>query len=174
MWCVLQVKGNNELKVLEQLKQKGYHSLVPRENRLIHTKGAWIQKEYLLFPNYVFIATDYHAEDFYKISNIAGVQKFLGDKRSPSSLSFIEEEWIKLLSNNNVPLEPTAVQVTEDGGIELLKGVLLNFKSRIKSFNKRQRKAVFEITVCNEIKEITLSIDVIEDKQTRKPMEVSG
>ena len=174
MWCVLQVKGNTELKVLEQLKQKGYHSLVPRENRLIHTKGAWIQKEYLLFPNYVFIETDYHAEDFYKISNIVGVQKFLGDKRSPSSLSFIEQEWIKLLSNNNVPLEPTSVQFTEDGNIELLKGVLLNFKSRIKSFNRRQRKAVFEITVCNEIKEITLSIDVIEDKQTRKPMEVSG
>lgn len=174
MWYVLQVKGNTELKVLEQLKQKGYHSLVPRENRLIHTKGAWIQKEYLLFPNYVFIETDYHAEDFYKISNIAGVQKFLGDKRSPSSLSFIEEEWIKLLSNNNIPLEPTAVKATEDGDIELLKGVLLNFKSRIKSFNKRQRKAVFEITICNEIKEITLSIDVIEDKQTRKPMEVSG
>lgn len=174
MWCVLQVKGNTELKVLEQLKQKGYHSLVPRENRLIHTKGAWIQKEYLLFPNYVFIETDYHAEDFYKISNIVGVQKFLGDKRSPSSLSFIEQEWIKLLSNNNVPLEPTSVQFTEDGDIELLKGVLLNFKSRIKSFNRRQRKAVFEITVCNEIKEITLSIDVIEDKQTRKPMEVSG
>lgn len=174
MWCVLQVKGNTELKVLEQLKQKGYHSLVPRENRLIHTKGAWIQKEYLLFPNYVFIETDYHAEDFYKISNIVGVQKFLGDKRSPSSLSFIEQEWIKLLSNNNVPLEPTSVQFTEDGDIDLLKGVLLNFKSRIKSFNRRQRKAVFEITVCNEIKEITLSIDVIEDKQTRKPMEVSG
>ena len=81
---------------------------------------------------------------------------------------------MKILDNDGVPLKPTTVTCNDDGNVELLKGVLLNFKSRIKSFNKRQRKAVFEITVCNEIKEITLSIDVIEDNQTRKPMEVSG
>ena len=39
------------------------------------------------------------------------------------------------------------------------------------SFNKRQRKATFEITLCNEIKEITLSLNVID---TTKPTETNG
>ena len=63
---------------------------------------------------------------------------------------------MKILDNNGVPLKPTTVTCHDDGNVELLKGVLLNFKSRIKSFNKRQRRAVFEITVCNEVKELIL------------------
>lgn len=174
MWYVLQVKGGQELSICKQLKEAGYTTLSPRELRNIRTKGAWKQKEYILFPNYVFVETDYKAEDYYRITQIGGVQKFLGDQRCPSCLSYLEEIWMKILDNDGVPLKPTTVTCNDDGNVELLKGVLLNFKSRIKSFNKRQRKAVFEITVCNEIKEITLSIDVIEDNQTRKPMEVSG
>lgn len=174
MWCVLQVRGNQELLIQEQLIDAGYHALVPRENRLIRSGGNWITKEYILFPNYVFVETDYKAEDFYRITGIAGVQRFLGDKRSPSSLTYIEEEWVKLLSCEGVPLEPTQVAIDDNGDIQILKGILLKFKSRIKSFNKRQHKAKFEITVCNEVKEITLSIDVINEKNTEKPLEANG
>lgn len=174
MWCVLQVKGNQELNIQEQLMNAGYKALVPRENRIIRTNGNWTHKEYLLFPNYVFVETDYEADDFYKIQKINGVQRFLGDKRSPSSLTFIEEEWIKLLSNGNKPLEPTVVEVDENGDYKILKGILLNFKSKVKSFNKRQKRAKFAITVCNEEKGITLSLDVIQKNTTEKPEETSG
>lgn len=168
MWCVLQVRGNQELNVRDELLKMGYKALVPQENRIIRTGGNWTNRLYTLFPNYVFLETNYDADDFYRISKIPNFQKFLGDKKEPSHLSFLEAEWIKLLSNNNQPLEATQVIVNENEEVEILKGVLLNFKSRVKSFNKRQRKAVFEITVCNEIKEITLSIEVIEDKTTKK------
>ena len=77
MWCVLQVRGNQELLIQEQLINAGYHALVPRENRLIRSGGNWITKEYILFPNYVFVETDYKAEDFYRITGIAGIQRFL-------------------------------------------------------------------------------------------------
>lgn len=174
MWCVLQVKGGQELQIKEQLQAAGYQALVPREDRLIRSGGAWTQKEYLLFPNYVFVETEYHAGDFYRISSLSGVQKFLGDKRYPSSLSYLEEMWIKILNNQDQPLSPTQVCVDDDGNIELLKGILLTFKSRIKSYNKRQRKAVFAITVCGEEKEITLSIDVVNEEKEKKPMEANG
>ena len=130
-----------------------------------------MQREYILFPNYVFVQTEFKAEDFYKIKGINGVQRFLGNKTSPSTLTFLEEEWVKILNNDGHPLEPTEVTVDEDGNVIILKGILLKFKSRIKSFNKRQRKATFEITVCNEIKEITLSLNVID---TTKPTETNG
>lgn len=171
MWCVIQVKGSQELQIQRQLESAGYQALVPRESRLIRSGGAWMQREYILFPNYVFVETEFKAEDFYKIKGINGVQRFLGDKTSPSTLTFLEEEWVKILNNDGHPLEPTEVTVDEDGNVIILKGILLKFKSRIKSFNKRQRKATFEITVCNEIKEITLSLNVID---TTKPTETNG
>lgn len=91
------------------------------------------------------------------------VVKFLGDKNDPSTLTYIEAEWICILGDNGI-LEPTLVEV-ENKELKVLKGVLQNFKSRIKSYDIRQKRAVFEITVCNEIKEITLSIDVINTEE---------
>ena len=46
-----------------------------------------------------------------------------------------------------------------------MKGVLENFKSRFKSFDLRHKKAEFEITICGEIKKITLSIEVINTEE---------
>ena len=91
------------------------------------------------------------------------VIKFLGDKNAPSTLTFLEAEWIRILGDNGM-LEPTVVE-TESNKLRVLKGVLQKFKSRIKSYDLRQRKAVFEITVCGEMKEITLSIDVVNDEE---------
>ena len=55
-------------------------------------------------------------------------------------------------------------RITSMEGV-ILKGILLNFKSKIKSYDTRQRKAVFEITICSEKKEITLSIDVVNAQE---------
>lgn len=92
-----------------------------------------------------------------------GVIKFLGEKNDPSTLTFIEVEWIRLLGEGGI-LEPTTVEVENDH-LKILKGILLNFKSKIKSYDTRQRKAVFEITICGEKKEITLSIDVVNAQE---------
>lgn len=121
MWCVIQVKGSQELQIQKQLELAGYQALVPRESRLIRSGGAWMQREYILFPNYVFVQTEFKAEDFYKIKDINGVQRFLGDKTSPSTLTFLEEEWVKILNNDGHPLEPTEVTVDEDGNVIILK-----------------------------------------------------
>mgnify|MGYP001051919616 CR=1 FL=1 len=91
----------------------------------------------------------YKAEHYYKITNIEGVAKFLGDKRNPSTLTFLESEWIRVLGANGI-IEPTTVEIV---------------KSRFKSFDLRHKKAEFEITICNEIKKITLSIEVINSDE---------
>lgn len=160
MWYVLQVAGNKEERIRDDLISKGYQALVPCENRLIRSKGSWIKKKYIIFPNYVFVKLDkYKAEHYYKITNIEGVARFLGDKRNPSTLTFLESEWIRVLGANGI-IEPTKVEVV-NGNLKVVKGVLENFKSRFKSFDLRHKKAEFEITICNEIKKITLSIEVI-------------
>ena len=39
MWCVIQVFSGKEMQVKEQLETNNYKAYVPRENRLIRSKG---------------------------------------------------------------------------------------------------------------------------------------
>lgn len=163
MWYVLQVRTGCEESVRDKLNETGFHALVPAENKLIRSKGNWNKKKSILFSGYVFIELIYNAENYYRIVSMDNVIKFLGDKNAPSTLTFLEAEWIRILGDNGI-LEPTVVE-TENNKLKVLKGVLQKFKSRIKSYDLRQGKAVFEITVCGEMKEITLSIDVVNDEE---------
>lgn len=136
-------------------------ALVPRENRALRKGGNWNYKEYTLFSSYVFLELDYTADNYYKIKDIPSVIKFLGSGLNPSTLSYLEAEWVKELSFGGLPIEATRVRIIEDGTVELVDGVLLAFKNRILKIDKHKHKATFEITICGETKEITLSIEII-------------
>ena len=70
-----------------------------------------------------------------------------------------------LTGENNQPIEPTVVRALGDGNYEVVKGVLEKFENRIIKYDKRSRKASFEITICNEKKEVQLSIRLEEDEE---------
>ena len=159
MWYVIQVMTGKENDIAGKLKEQGIRALVPKENRLIRSGGAWIQKEYILFTGYVFLNITYNADNYYRIKNMPGVIKFLGDSKKPSILSHLEAEWIMLLTGkDNAPIEPATVRVLEDGSYKVTDGILERFENKIIRYDKRSRKAVFEITICNEKKEVQLSI----------------
>lgn len=167
MWYVIQVMTGKEGDIAGKLKEQGIRALVPKENRLIRTGGSWTQREYILFAGYVFLSMNYNADNYYKVKGIPGVIKFLGDSRNPSRLSHLEAEWITLLTGaDNAPIEPTTVKVQEDGTFKVVKGVLEKFENRIVKYDKRSRKAIFEITICNEKKEVQLSI-VLEGDEVK-------
>lgn len=166
MWYVIQVMTGKEDDIAGKLKEQGIRALVPKENRLIRSGGSWSQREYILFAGYVFLNMNYNADNYYKIKGIPGVIQFLGDNRNPSRLSYLEAEWIMLLTGeNNQPIEPTVVKALGDGNYEVVKGVLEKFENRIIKYVSRSRKATFEVTICNEKKEVQLSIRLEEDEE---------
>lgn len=165
MWYVIQVMTGKENDIAGKLKELGIKALVPKENRLTRSGGAWTKKEYILFSGYVFLYTVYNAENYYKIRKIPGVIRFLGDSRNPSHLSYLEAEWIMLLTGkDNAPLEPTLVKAQDNGKFKVVSGVLEKFENRITKYDKRNRKATFEITVCGEVKEVQLSVVLADDE----------
>lgn len=167
MWYVIQVMTGKENDIAGKLNEQGIKALVPKENRLIRTGGSWMQREYILFTGYVFLNMNYNADNYYKVKGIPGVIQFLGDSRNPSRLSYLEAEWIALLTGtDNAPIEPTTVRVQEDGTFKIVKGVLGKLENRIVKYDKRNRKATFEITICNEKKEVQLSI-MLEDDEAK-------
>lgn len=166
---VIQVMTGKEDAIAGKLREQGIRALVPKENRLIRSGGAWTHREYVLFTSYVFLDMIYTADSYYKVKNIPGVIHFLGDSRSPSKLSYLEAEWIALLTGkDNTPIEPTVARAKEDGSIEIVSGVLEKFENRIIKFDRRNRKAVIEITVCNEKKEVQLSVELEDDDEALK------
>lgn len=159
MWYVIQVMTGEEKNVAGKLRDSGIRASVPAENRPIRSGGVWRKKEYILFTGYVFLEMPFNADNYYKVRRIPGVIRFLGDNASPSTLSYLEAEWIRLLSGRNGrPLEPTVVRENGDGKLQIVSGVLASLEHNIVKWDKRSRKAVFEITVCGEKKTAQLGI----------------
>ena len=152
MWYVIQVKTGEESGIARKLKNQAIRAEVPIENRPIRSGGAWTKKEYILFPGYVFLDMDFTARNYYRVKEVPGVIRFLGDSKAPSTLSYLEAEWIRILSGSGEPLEPTLVREDRSGGITVISGVL--------KWDKRSRKATFEITICGEARQVQLGIEV--------------
>lgn len=163
MWYVIQVSTGKEDDIASKLKELNVKALIPKENRMIRSGGAWGKKEYVLFSGYVFLDMTYNAENYYKVKSIPGVIRFLGDSKSPSKLSYLEAEWIMLLTGkDNAPIEPTVVMVDQEApnNLKVVSGILERFENRIIKYDKRSRRATFEITICGEKKEVQLSFEM--------------
>lgn len=107
-WYVLQVTTGQETGVRDALQTLGIRAAVPREERAIRSGGGWTTKVYTLLPGYVFLALEYSAENYYRVKAIPHVLRFLGSNGlSPSYLTHLEVEWLRLLDNGGEPLKPS-------------------------------------------------------------------
>lgn len=172
MFYVIQVETGRELQIAGKLRGHGIKALVPLESRSIRSGGAWTNREYVLFTGYIFLDMKYNASNYYLVKKTPGVVRFLGDSRNPSRLSYLEAEWISTLTGkDNAPIEPTVVRKTGDK-YQVVSGVLGRFENRITKYDKRQRRATFEITLCGEKKEVQLSIML--EEETDNPAEAGA
>ena len=166
-WYVLQVSTGQETAVREALEGLGVRAAMPREERLIRSGGGWTTKVYTLLPGYVFLALEYSAENYYRVKAIPHVLRFLGSNGlSPSYLTHLEVEWLRLLDNGGEPLKPSRVEELPEDGIRIVEGVLRHFPVRRIDFDKRARRAKVEISLCGESKTITLSTEGGEDESS--------
>lgn len=138
-WYVLQVMSGKEIQVVDQLRLLGIHALAPIEDRIIRQKGSWITKAYVLFSSYVFVECDFDADTWFKVNSLSSVIRWLGDSKEPTPISYLEAEWIRMLGACGEHLQPSEVIVHTDGTYEVLNGILLKFKSKVKKWNIRQR-----------------------------------
>ena len=117
-WYVLQVSTGQETAVREALEGLGVRAAMPREERLIRSGGGWTTKVYTLLPGYVFLALEYSAENYYRVKAIPHVLRFLGPNGlSPSYLTHLEVEWLRLLDNGGELLKPSRVEELPGGGV---------------------------------------------------------
>ena len=160
-WYVLYVMTGKELEIAATLNKLHLHALVPTMTKIIRSGGNWNEKEAVIFDSYVFLECDFNAKTWYKVANIPGVIRWLGDKKDPSTLTYLEAEWIRLLGGKAI--EPAEISVV-DGTYEISSGVLKMFKHHVKSFKKRQKTVTVSIPICGEVKDITLYANYNENE----------
>lgn len=164
MWYVLHVQTGKESEIRKQLSHKGYTAYSPVEQRLIRSGGNWQDKSYTLFPGYLFICLDMDDEVYYRVKSTPGVIRFLGHE-SPVPLRETEEEYILLLCHKGHPVKPSKVRVLPDRSAVVVGGVLEKLRGRIVKIDKHSRKAIVEMNVCGNPKQIKLSVDIVEDQR---------
>lgn len=164
MWYVLYTRTGSEETVQAALRAMGFPALVPAERRAVRKGGVWGLKDHTLFPGYVFVDLEFNADNYYKVTALPGVVRFLNTNSMPSPLTYLEAEWIKSLCGpGGGPLEPTKVRLLEGGGVEILSGVLRRFTGRTIRYDKRSRRATVELTVCGQPKKVALSIEPVSE-----------
>lgn len=104
---VIRVMSGEEINAQRELKKKGYKVLCPRKVKLERNKDV----ERVIFTGYLFIdlvsITD---RDYYKIKNSLFVIGFLDSK---NSLTESDEKYIKLLDNDDTPIDKILVSFDE-------------------------------------------------------------
>jgi transcriptional antiterminator NusG len=160
-WYVLHVKTGKETAIKAELKRQGYASTVAPEKILKERKdGKWLYKLKPVFPGYAFIKTELTDEDYYIITAISGVYRFLGVNR-PEPLPEHEEEFICWLDNEGLPLQPSPIMFVEGQPARVLSGPLKGHEGTIVRIIKRQHRAILAVTICGQRKEISLSINIL-------------
>ena len=118
---------------------------------MIRKDGKWGRRLYTLIPSYVFVGIRFAAEIYYTIRAIPSVIRFVGTgSGEPSTLTYLEAEWIRLLAGDGEPLEPTVIRMPEDGMPEIVGGVLAHFPARVVEYDLRHKRAKVTITLCGE------------------------
>ncbi len=155
---VLQVLSGKEDDVKKRLEQLGFKVIVPKSFRYKRIKSKWTESVDVIFKGYVFVDMTYSAENYYKVTKIDGVIKLLRSDTKVLALSYIEEEWIKLLSR--LVGEPVQVEIVDEKAT-IKSGVLKDFNSNILKLDKHKKSAYFELDLLGESHKIVMGIDII-------------
>ncbi|MBS9782635.1 MAG: hypothetical protein KGV43_02395 [Arcobacter sp.] len=160
MIYVLQVMTGKEVEVLKALKDIDIKAFVPLGFRYKRIKGAWEEDSKVIFTGYVFVEMTYTADNYYKVSNISNVIKFLKNDDTPLILSHLESEWIKIL--NDFANKPTFIKLDDKtDSYKIVSGVLSSFETKITKIDKHKRFAQLEIKLFDEVYKIQLGIDIV-------------
>lgn len=153
-WYVLQVTTDKEIEIKNRLEKQGYKVLVPLVEKIIRQKGKWKRQINVIFRGYIFVKLDYKWSDYYNLCKCPGVIRLLGGGKNPIPLT---DEEIMTVRRIDMLRSASLVEFDDDGSLVALNGILKEFKDSLISCNRRQRRAVIELTIAKKKTQVTVS-----------------
>ena len=153
-WYVLQVTTDREIEIKNRIEKQGYKVLVPLVEKIIRQKGKWKRQINVIFRGYIFVKLDYKWSDYYNLCKCPGVIRLLGGGKNPIPLT---DEEIMTVRRIDMLRSASLVEFDDDGSLVALNGILKEFKDSLISCNRRQRRAVIELTIAKKKTQVTVS-----------------
>ena len=167
MWYVIQVMSGKEHHIAELCRvqniQDGEEVFVPLYQRKKKIKGEWKMCEAILFPGYVFFATEDVESLFFRLKDVQGLTKILttGDEFTP--LHETETDFLKQFGGKQHVVEMSVGYIEGDTCV-VTSGPLKGFTGTIKKIDRHKKIAVLEVEFFGRSTEVTVGLEVVEKK----------
>jgi len=164
---VLFVLGKSEHRIKEYINKYTFHeAIVPIVVKLLKRKATIIKEEKILFPNYVFVRSELQPQAFKSFAqqylyNLPGFIKILSYRESElDTLSREEIQALQPFFKNKGQFE-TSIGFIEGDQIIITSGPLIGLESKIMHINRHKKQARLQITLFNEVKEVSVSLEIL-------------
>lgn len=161
---VLFVSKKSENRIKEYINRYTFHeAIVPVVVKIYKRKSVVIKQEKILFPGYVFVRSELgpHAFKTYAqqyLYNLTGFIKILSYSGSElDALSNIEIQELQPFFKNKGQIE-SSVGFIDGDQIIITSGPLIGFESKIVHVNRQRKQARLQVSLFNEIKEVSVSL----------------
>ena len=155
MLYVVHVRGGYELRILEQLHQKGIAAYCPRQFCAERRRGEWQHVERHIFSGYVFVEIpELTAKAWHQIMDCTGTVRILSHRPLPPD----EDKYITQLCNSGYCISMSRGYVL-DGALHITSGFVKRFEHSIIKFNRRGKRATADVTIYGKHHRIIFSVE---------------
>lgn len=164
-WYVVQVMSGQEHAVAEFCKarivQDTEEVFIPLYERSKKIKGTWQVCRYVLFPGYVFFASDDVEDLFNRLKEVPKLTKILrtGDEFTP--LHRDEVEFLMRYGGRKHVVE-LSLGYIEGDNVVITDGPMKDWEGRLKKINRHKRIAIIDVPMFGRTTEITVGLEVID------------
>lgn len=133
---------------------------LPKYEKPWRENGAWIKKEKVLFPGYLFFVTENLQGLYQALRSIPKFTKLLGDNEGPIPLYEEETEFLKKHINQDKVFE---ISVGEYVGRELVitEGPLKDLTGKVTYVDRHSRQAVLEVEFFGRTVKMKVGLEVV-------------
>ncbi len=168
MWYVMQVNTGKEKTIMTQCqnqipKEVIEKVFIPMYAQQVRFRGKWIKRTRILFPGYVFIATENLAAAVLKLKSIVGMTKLIGTGTEILPVKKEEEELLLRLGGEELVVDASEGFIVGTK-VEVTEGPLKGFESHIRKIDRHRRKAWIEIEMFGIERLIEVGLEIVSKK----------
>lgn len=168
MWYVVQVNSGQEAAVRDMCKQMIdpdilQDAFLPEYETMRKTQGEWKRVRRMLFPGYLFMATDSILTLLGELKKVPAATRLLGQngqKNEVTPLSEEEKDWIIAFTDDAYCVRMSEGYI-EGEAITVTQGPLLGQEAIIKKIDRHKRRALIEMTMFGRTTTATIGLEVV-------------
>ena len=171
MWYVIQTLGGEEEHTADMIRKRvsSYYieeCFIPKRERMKKFYGQWNKVEEILFPAYIFVATDKPGELYQELRRVPRLTKVLGREEGYFvPLSEEEERLVRNLGDESHRTGLSKVVVGEGKQIRVVDGPLKDYVGEVVKVNLHKREAVVRVEFRGTRVELRLGVEMVGEKK---------